>query len=98
MATTVVILDMQVKPEAVDGVKASLKELLPDTRAYDGCQGLDIYEDLDQSGHLVFYERWDSKEHYQRYLSWRTETGAMEQLGKALVGPPSIKYFDRVDV
>ena len=98
MATTVVILDMQVKPEAVDGVKASFKDLLPDTRAYDGCQGLDVYEDLDQSGHLVLYERWDSKEHYQRYLSWRTETGAMEQLSKALVGPPSIKYFDRVDV
>lgn len=97
MATTVVILDMHVKPEAVDGVKASLKEILPDTRAYDGCQGLDVYEDLDETGHLVFYERWDSKEHYQRYLNWRTETGAMEQLGKALQGSPSIKYFDRVD-
>ena len=41
MATTVVILDMQVKPEAVAGVKASFKDLLPDTRAYDGCQGLE---------------------------------------------------------
>lgn len=97
MATTVVILEMQAKPEAVDGLKAGLKELLPDTRAYDGCQGVDIYQDRDDPGHLVFYERWDSKEHYQKYLNWRTETGAMEQLGKALTGPPSIKYFDRVD-
>lgn len=97
MGTTVVILDMKVKKEAVADLKAGLKEMLPDTRAYDGCQGVDIYEDLDTSGHLVFYERWDSKEHYQRYLKWRTETGAMEQLGKALDGEPSIKYFDRVD-
>ena len=97
MGTTVVILDMKVKKEAVADLRAGLKEMLPDTRAYDGCQGVDIYEDLDTSGHLVFYERWDSKEHYQRYLNWRTETGAMEQLGKALDGEPSIKYFDRVD-
>ena len=47
MGTTVVILDMKVKKEAVADLKAGLKEMLPDTRAYDGCQGVDIYEDLD---------------------------------------------------
>ena len=43
MGTTVVMLEMQVKPEAVAELKAGLKGMLPDTRAYDGCQGIDIY-------------------------------------------------------
>ena len=34
--SVVVLLEMQVKPEAVKEVKAQLKQLLPDTRAYAG--------------------------------------------------------------
>ena len=98
MGTTVVLLEVQVKPECVEEVKAFLKEALPDTRAYDGCQGIDIYGNLDESSNLVFYERWDSREHYQKYLNWRTETGVFEQLGSKLAGPASIRYYDRIDV
>lgn len=97
MATTVVLLEMQVKPECVDEVKAFFKEALSDTRAYDGCQGVDVYGNLDESTNLVLYERWDSRDHYQRYLKWRTDTGVFDQMGAKLAGPPSIRYYDRVD-
>ena len=96
--SVVVLLEMQVKPEAVNEVKAQLKQLLPDTRAYAGCQGLDIYGNMDDSGNLVFYERWESREHYQKYLAWRTETGVLNALGAKLTGPPKIRYYERVDV
>jgi quinol monooxygenase YgiN len=96
--SVVVLLEMQVKPEAMKEVKAFLKANLPDTRAYAGCQGLDIYGNLEDSGNLVFYERWDSREHYQKYLAWRTETGAMNRIGALLTGPPKIRYYERVDV
>jgi quinol monooxygenase YgiN len=96
--SVVVLLEMQVKPEAVNEVKALLKQLLPDTRAYAGCQGIDIYGNLDDAGNLVFYERWDSRDHYQKYLAWRTETGVVDQLTAKLTGPPNIRYFERVDV
>ena len=95
--SVVVLLEMQVKPEAMKEVKAFLKENLPDTRAYAGCQGLDIYGNLEDSGNLVFYERWDSRDHYQKYLAWRTETGAVEKLSAKLTGPPNIRYYERVD-
>ena len=94
----VVLLEMQIKPEAVDEVKAFMKENLPDTRAYEGCQGLDVYDNMDETGNLVVYERWDSRPHYEKYLAWRTETGTMDQLGTKLKAPPSIRYFERVDV
>jgi quinol monooxygenase YgiN len=95
--SVVVLLEIQVKPEAVNEVKAMLKQILPDTRAYAGCQGIDIYGNLDDAGNLVFYERWESRDHYQKYLAWRTETGAVAQLSAKLTGPPSIRYYERVD-
>ena len=55
--SVVVLLEIQVKPEALDEMKAFLKKNLPDTRAYDGCQGIDIYGNLDDTGNLVLYER-----------------------------------------
>ena len=98
MGTTVVMLEIQIKPECVDEVKAFLKEALPDTRAYAGCQGVDIYGNLDESTNLIFYERWDTRGHYEKYLSWREETGVLNELGAKLTGPPSIRYYDRIDV
>jgi quinol monooxygenase YgiN len=96
--STMVLLEMQVKPEAVNEVKTLLKQLLPDTRAYAGCQGIDIYGNLEDTGNLVFYERWDTREHYQKYLAWRTETGVLDQLSAKLTAPPKIRYYERVDV
>lgn len=96
--SVVVLLEIKVKPEAVNEVKAFLKDVLPDTRSYAGCQGIDIYNNADDATNFVFYERWDSREHYQKYLSWRTETGVLDKLGAKLAGPPSIRYYDRVDV
>ena len=95
--SVIVLLEAHVKPEAIDELKSSLKVLLPETRAYDGCQGIDIYGNTEDEGNLVFYERWDSREHYEKYLAWRTETGVMDQLGAMLTAPPSIRYFERVD-
>ena len=96
--SVVVLLEIQVKPEAVNELKAMLKKNLPDTRSYNGCQGLDVYGNLDDTGNIVFYERWASREHYQKYLAWRTETGAMNRIGALLTGPPKIRYYERVDV
>jgi quinol monooxygenase YgiN len=53
---------------------------------------------MDEPCTLVFYERWASRDHYQKYLAWRTETGAVNQLSAKLTAPPSIRYFEQVDV
>jgi quinol monooxygenase YgiN len=85
--SVMVLFDAKVKPEAVEQLKATLKELLPSTRACDGCQGIDIFCNLDDGNNLVFREHWDSREHHQKYLAWRTETGVMEKLGAACSEP-----------
>jgi len=93
-----VLVDMQIKPEAVEEMKSLLKKILPDTRAYDGCQSVDIYGNVDDSGNLVFYERWDSRKHHESYNAWRSKSGILDQTAAWLAGRPSIRYFERIDV
>ncbi len=91
-----VMLEVKAKPDSIDALRQGLAALLPGTRAFEGCQGLTTYQDLEDGQTLVAVEHWDSKEHYERYLAWRTETGAMAQLVSLLEGPPNIRYFEAV--
>ena len=95
--SVMVILEIQVKPENISNMKSLLAEILPDTRAYDGCQGIETHSNTEDPGNIVAIEYWNSRAHYEKYLAWRTETGVMDQLGAMLAGPPSIRYFEKID-
>jgi quinol monooxygenase YgiN len=98
IVTVIVLLEFQVKSESLEETKAMLKAILPDTRSYAGCLGLDVGCDADEPTKFVFCERWESREHYDRYLAWRTETGFMDRFGGHLAGAPTIRYFSRLNV
>ncbi len=94
--TCVVLLELEVKEEAVEGLMAGLKDIFPDTRAYEGC--IDVYasQDQDKPTTIVMVERWESRAHYEKYFAWRTERGDIENMSQALSAPPSIRYFDPI--
>jgi quinol monooxygenase YgiN len=92
-----ILLDAQVKPEAVNKMISFLKEILPDTREYEGCQGIEVQQNQEDSSNLVMVEEWESRQLYEKYIGWRTETGVMDKIGSMLSQPPSIRYFDQVD-
>jgi quinol monooxygenase YgiN len=94
----VVLLEFRVTAEAVEETKKFFSKILPDTRVYPGCDGLDVYSSADDPTIFVFHERWHSKEQYQKYSAWRTETGSMDEFAKKLVGPPVVRYLDRLDL
>jgi quinol monooxygenase YgiN len=97
MMSIVVLLDFKVKPDGVEDSIQLFKKILPDTRAYPGCEGVDVYNNADDPTNIILYERWQSKEHYQKYLAWRTQTGFMDTFGAKLAGAPTIRYFNRRD-
>ena len=74
-----------------------LSDILPDTRAFDGCQDLKVYQEGDGEA-LVYIEYWDSAAHYQRYLDWRTETGVLNQLVDLLAEPPVIRIAEDTEI
>lgn len=96
MATTV-ILEIKLKSDMIDAGKQTFKTILPDTRAYDGCNSVEVIENQEDAGNLILVESWESRAKYEKYLGWRAETGALEQLGALCEGAPSIRFFDGVD-
>ena len=40
--------------------------------------------------------RWATRQDYERYLAWRTESGYTAQFEEMLAQPMSIRYFDEV--
>lgn len=92
-----VVLECQAKPGGGDELKATFKAILPDTRAYEGCQEVEVKANQDDADNVIVLERWESRGHYEKYLGWRQETGALEKLGAMLANPPSIRYYDPVD-
>ncbi|MFQ6092923.1 MAG: putative quinol monooxygenase [bacterium] len=95
--SVLVLLEAQIKSEDVSDMKSYLAEILPDTRAYDGCQAIDAYFNTEDVGNMVLVEHWDSRARYEKYLAWRTETGVLDKIGAMTAGPPSIRYFERID-
>ena len=96
--SVMIIFETRIKSKEISNMKSYLDEILPDTRAYDGCQSLDVYFNTDDTGNMVMVEFWDSRAHYEKYLNWRTETGVMDKVGAMLAEPPSIRYFDKTDL
>ena len=77
-----VLLECQAKPESADELRATFKAILPDTRSYDGCQRVEVVGNQDDSCNIVLVEKWESRQHNEKYMAWRTETGALEKLEK----------------
>lgn len=85
--------EVNVQPDRVAEFKAYLAELLPDTRAYDGCRGVEVYEEEEKEGSILFVEHWESREHQEKYAARRTDTGVMAKFGAMLGGASSVRYF-----
>ena len=93
---TLVLLEGVAKPETVEKLQALVKSRFPETRAFEGCQGITAFLN-DDGKTFVFVEHWDSKEHYEKYYAWRDETGVIAELVGMLEAAPSIRFFDPVD-
>ncbi len=60
------------------------------TRAFDGCQSLDMYEGNEDSNKIVIWQRWESKEKQEAYIKHRHEDGSFDFLGELVACPPEI--------
>ena len=97
MAITV-MLEFSVLVERAEEFKILLRELLPDTRSYEGCLRVDVYQGHDNPGIIYLVEDWNSKEHQQKYQSWRNESGIAEVVGPYLAEEPQFHYFDKQNI
>jgi len=93
-----VLLEFQTQADQVDAAKEFLREVLPDTRAYDGFESLTMHQSDDDPTKFLFWEQWMSRQHYETYLAWRIETGTLKQFVDMLTDEPTIRVFNHVGV
>ena len=94
MAVTVT-LGLQIKLDRLDEFKNVLREILPDTRGFSGCQDIRVIENQDSLGPITVLEGWDSKEHHIKYMTWRSEIGTTEASAGSVEAEPTITYYAR---
>ena len=93
-----ITLEVKVKSETKNDLEAFLKEILPDTRSYEGNQGLDVYFDIEEKDVMVLVEKWQSSEHYHKYHEWRVSTGTLDKLRTFFAGKPRRRFLELADV
>ena len=96
--SVLILVELRVKPESIDAMRAWVKDVLPDTRAAEGCEGITVHANLDDRSNLVLVEHWNSKQQYEKYRAWRVERGDHARLVGMLSGNPSVRYFEIVGV
>jgi quinol monooxygenase YgiN len=96
--SVLVLLDIEAAPGKEAELVSAFAEVLPDTRAYDGCESLTAHRNLDRPGQLLLVERWGSRNQHETYLQWRGERGDLDRLGALMAGPPDVRYCEDVDI
>ena len=91
-----VILELNINPEMADDVKAGFKDGLTDTRGFEGCEEISVIENQDDPNMVLVLEQWESREHYEAYLKWRTDRGDMDNINQISTEPYKVSYYDYV--
>ena len=61
-----------------------LSAALVDTRAFEGCESIEVYSDQENPDLIVLWEKWATRGNYDTYLAWRMETGLMYVLAPVM--------------
>jgi len=59
---------------------------------FDGCLSVVVVQNQDDLGSIILLEKFATREHYERYLQWRTDSGTVAQLVAVIDGPISVRF------
>lgn len=88
-------MNIPVRGRRLTGMLDALNEKLPDTLAYEGCSEVNVCTNLDEGPDKIeVLSKWETKAHYDKYLNWRIETGALEAMSVFFAGEPVFRFLD----
>ena len=94
MMSVLVLVEAEVKDDALDMLRTLLSQALPETRKQEGCEHIDAFLDTGNGAKVVLVERWKTAKQYKEYRLWRMKTGAIEAMGALLKGAPIVRVFN----
>lgn len=86
-------LELNLLPSAVADAPRVIHETLQATRAFPGCQGVEVIIDTTDETHVILLERWESMEHDAAYRAWRATPEGASALGPILAVPGRLSHF-----
>ncbi|MFF4253914.1 putative quinol monooxygenase [Streptomyces sp. NPDC001663] len=84
------IADMKIKPGLLDEALSVIKDEMPEARAFEGCEYVNVYTAQDDPNRIVLIESWASEEAFASYDALRTERGDADAFTKYYDGAPSV--------
>jgi quinol monooxygenase YgiN len=88
--TILSLLEFSIRPDRLADADAVMAEVLAATRAFDGCERLEVRRDLEDPAHIVVLEFWTSVEHDDAYRAWRATPEGVSTLREILADPPRL--------
>ena len=69
MSKLTIVVHIRTNSKKRDFVKKELLKLIDVTRAQKGCLQYDLHQDNYEPNHFVFYEQWESREHWKNNVN-----------------------------
>lgn len=89
-----IVIDLQAAPGNGDALAQMFRDVVPDTRTFAGCVECAVFRNQDDPEQFSIIETFTTRDAYQAYLDWRSETGLLAELGALLGGAPTTRFFD----
>ena len=92
--STFVTIELRAKKGLGNDLVSTFRKLTPIARETEGNLSIQLMQDQDDPDLLMFYQRWESREHQEKYLVQFGERGSHEIVGPFLDAEPVTHYFD----
>jgi quinol monooxygenase YgiN len=93
-----VIVELDVKESQINKIQSLFSDLLQQTRARSGNEGVKVLYESKANTKIVLIEQWKSFDDYEKYNKWREQQGDLAMLGTMLVSPPIRRYLEFMKV
>lgn len=93
--SVLITVEIPVDAAKIDGAQQLFQEILPDTRAFEGCESVSVHANRER-GVLLLLERWTSPEAHKACMQWRmARPEDAARLGELMAGAtPKLTVFE----
>ena len=84
---TAALLDLHLRDDRTADGLSVIEAILRDTRAFEGCLGVEVLVDVEDPAHVTVVEHWRSLERDDAYRAWRATPEGASGLGDLLDRP-----------
>jgi quinol monooxygenase YgiN len=80
------LLELRFRDDGLEMSMGTLHDVIEGTRAFPGCEGVDVLVDVTDPSHIILVQRWATPEDDAAYRVWRSTEGKTS-LGDLLRAP-----------